>query len=263
MRSQYWSNTKFADKIRNLFGIKKQPTSATAEGWDEYETTAKQTSGIGYNIVESLNTIQTVVYWIPDKFKSASYFISNVKNRSHVLPTNVKFGSWGDLTSRIPDALMLSIIDFVEKECFWMNVAFYSERPQGMSDTVWKYNRQSYIQQKLFPVKVSDAERAKNGIEWLEFQIKSGSRNKRNNKSHPYRKLIAAYWFAKNRYGADLYDESGFTAAYDKTPGVQLFKSNPEKDIAFDKLREIEKEYDAQVILHCTNIVKYHGFLWT
>lgn len=261
MRSQYWSNTKFADNIRNLFGIKKQPTSATTDGWNEYETTAKQTSGIGYSIVESFDIIQSVIYWIPDKIRSLSYYISNVKNRSHVLPTRVKFGSWGDLASRIPDALMLSIIDFVEKECFWMNIAFYSDRPEGMSNNIWNYTQQGYIKRKLFPLKVSDAERAKHGIEWLEFQIKSGSRNKRDNKSHPYRKLIAAYWFAKNRYGVDLYDESGFTAAYEKTPGFGLLKSNPEKDIAFDKLLEIEKEYDAQVILHCTNIVKYHGYL--
>lgn len=263
MRAQYWSNTKFANKIRCLFGIKNQPTSATDFGWHEYETTAKQTSDIGYSIVESLDIIQTAVYWIPDKMRSLSYYISNVINGSHVLPTRVKFGTWGDLTSRIPDALMLSIIDFVEKECFWMNVAFYSERPDDMSDTVWKYVQQSYIQRKLYPVKVSDVERALHGIQWLEFQIKSSSKNKRISKAHPYHKLIAAYWFAKNRYGIDLYNESGFTAAYDKTPGVTLFKSTPEKNIAFDKLKELEKVYNAEVILHCTNIVKYHAYLWT
>lgn len=263
MRTQYWSNTEFANKLRELFGIKKQPISATADGWCEYETIARQTSGIGYSIIESLDKIQAAVHWIPDKFKSASYYISNAKNKSHVLKTNTKFGQWADLVSRIPDALMLSIVDFIEIECFWMNVAFFSECQENMSDTVWRYKNQSYIGRKLFPVKVSSEERAKHGIEYLKFQIDSSCTTKKQRDAHPYRKLIAAYWFAKTRYGVDLYDESGFTAAYNKTPGVGLFKSNPEKDTAFNKLREIEKEYDAQVILHCTNIVKYHSYLWT
>lgn len=263
MRSQYWSNTEFAHWLRARFGISRQPVSATMEGWDEYETTAKQASGIGYSILESLDVIQAVVHWIPDKIKSACYYISNVKNRSHVLKTNAKFGQWSDLASRIPDALMLSVVDFIEVECFWMNVAFFSERQENMSDTVWLYKNQSYIGRKLFPVKVSSEERAGHGIEYLKFQINSSCTTKKQRDAHPYRKLISAYWFAKTRYGVDLYDESGYTAAYEKAPGVGVLKSSPEKDTAFNKLREIEKVYDAAVILHCTNIVKYHSYLWT
>jgi hypothetical protein len=245
------------------FGISKQPIAATAEGWNEYEESSKKASSFGHNLVESFDTMQQIVYWIPDKIKNISYYISNAINGHHVLKTNTKFGSWADLASRIPDSLMLSVIDFIEKECFWMNVAFFEDKQSNMSDGVWKYKNQSYIQRRLFPVKVSSEERAKHGIEYLQFQINSSCKTNKKKLTHPYNKIIAAYWFAKTRYGVDLYDESGFTAAYERD-GKSIFgNKTKEKDAAIDKLNELEKIYEEQVIVHCTNLVKYHSYLWT
>lgn len=262
MRTYYWSNTVFAAKVRKVFGIQTQPTAATFDGWDKYRTTAKAQSLIGYKVVESLDTIQNLVYWIPDKFRSMSYYIGNIKNSSHVLKTNTKIGQWGDLTSKIPDALMLGIIDFIEQECFWMNIAFFDLRQENMSAAVWKYKTQSYMRRKVWPVVVSDHEKAKHGIEYLNFQIKNSETDLGT--EHPYNLLIAAYWFAKTRYGCDLYEESGFTAAYAKV-GIKdnMFGTSAEQTAAHDKLRSLEKVYGEQVILHCTNIVKYHEYLWT
>ena len=211
-----------------------------------------------------MDSIQNAVYCVPDKFKGTSYYLSNVKNSSHVLKTNTKIGYWGDLTSRIPDALLLSIVDFIEQECFWMNIAFSDLRQENISDAVWKYKNQSYIRRKLSPVVVIDADRAKHGIEYLNFQIESSGTT--DNTEHPYSLLIKAYWFAKTRYGCDLYEESGFTAACaaGTVDGVStMFKNSPEKTAAHAELTRLEKEYNEQVILHCTNIVKYHDYLWT
>lgn len=261
-RCYYWSNTVFADKVRKAFGIDPQPKAASFDGWEDYKTKARQTSSFGYKVVESLDTIQSAVCWVPDKFKSISYYLSNAKNLTHVLKTNTKLGQWGDLTSKIPDALMLSIIEFIEQECFWMNIAFFDKQQENMSAAVWKYKTQSYIRRKLFSVKVTDSERAVHGIEYLNFQIESSGIT--NDTEHPYNKLIQAYWFAKTRYGCDLYEESGYTAASaGDSITDNIFGSSPEKTKAYNRLDRLEKVYNKRVVIHCTNIVKYHDYLWT
>lgn len=255
MRVTYWSNSEFAQRVRKLFGIPRQPTSATFEGWDEYRKTSNKISKFGYGLVEFLDVLQDIFMFMPDKIDSVSYYLSNIKNGSHVLRTNTKRGSWSDLTSRVPDALLLSVVDFVEKECFWMNVM----GSVGDSD-VAKFVHQSYIMRKLFPIKIDANTRAENGFEWLDFQINSMEPTKREIERHPYQKIKAAYLFATGRYKTfDAYDEVG----YDLTMSIPFKPMTPEKREMYDKLRVLEAEHEKEITKHCTNIVKYREYLWT
>jgi hypothetical protein len=241
--------------LRELFGIPKQPSSATFEGWDEYTKTSKDVSKFGCWLVEFLDVIQDIFMYVPDKIKSTAYYFSNIKNKSHVLRTNTKRGQWSDLTSRIPDALMLAVIDFVEKECFWMNIMGTT----GDSD-VAKYARQSYITRKLFPIYIDTETRAKHGFEWLDFQINSMEPTKRKIERHPYQKIKAAYLFAVGRYKTfDVYDEVG----YDLLTTEPFSQMTPEKREMCDKMRVLEAEHEKEITKHCANIVKYREYLWT
>lgn len=260
MRSSYWSNSKFADKLRIFFGLPKQPVAASWEEWQELEVKEKKASPLGIAIVKSLDSIQRAVFVVPDAFHSAIYFVGNIKNGSHVLRTRTKLGSWSDLVNRIPDGLMFAIIDYIEKECFWMNCAFTSkEEMHTLEPEVQKYIQQSYLRRKLFGVKVSDEVRAKHAREWIDFQIKEGS----SASLEGFEALWAAYRFAKDRYFTfDAWEESGYNARMHEFEHG-FGKITDEQTVLFRKITELEEAFEKEVEIYCTSIVKYRQFMWT
>lgn len=257
-RVVYWSHTKFADKLRDLFGIPHLPLSATWEKWEEIKKNELKISLVGVKLINMLDVLQKIVYWPTDISKDIIYFISNVYHRSHILRTRVKFGQWGDLTTQIPDALMFAIIDFIEKECFWMNVAFVSDKDkEKLEPEVQRYITQSYIIRKLGGVKVSDSVRAKHAREWIDFQI-SDSPEKN---TEPWEAIWAAYQFAKTRYFIfDPLEESGYNA---ENFEISFGSITSEKRKIYDIINKIEEEFKFNVEKHCVNIVKYRNYLWT
>jgi hypothetical protein len=155
---------------------------------------------------------------------------------------------------------MFAVVDYIEKECFWMNCAFTSkEEMHILEPEVRKYVQQSYIRRKLFGVKVSDEVRAKHAREWIDFQIKEG---------HPesvtaYNAIWAAYRFAKDRYLTfDAYEESGYNARMNEF-AHGLGKISDEQSTLFRKINELEEAFEKEVEIHCTSIVKYRQFMWT
>jgi hypothetical protein len=260
MRISYWSNSKFAAKLREVFGLPKQPTSATWEEWKEIEAEEKKASRLGIAIIHGFDKIQGAIYAVPDALHSVAYFAGNIKNQSNVLRTRTKFGSWADLSNRIPDGLMFAVVDYFEKECFWMNCAFTSkEEMHTLEPEVQKYIQQSYIHRKLFGVKVSDEVRAKHAREWIDFQIKEGNPESASG----YEALWAAYKFAKGRYLTyDAWEESGYNARMDEIHRG-IGNVSEEQTALFRKITELEEAFEKEVEIHCTSIVKYRQFMWT
>lgn len=248
----YWSLSKFADAIRKAFGISPMPRYASSEGWDTYNNTAKAQSSFGVKLIDSLDTIQEVVNYIPDKIHGVFYFIKNIKNSSNCLRTNIKIGQWSDLCNRIPEALLISVIDFVEKECFWMNIVWASDKDEQStwSSEVIKYKHMSYFS-RIFFGKVSTEDRAKHGLEYLKFQLDNST------DKEPVASIIAAYKFAKV-YFTEY--EKTIAALYDEVK--EPFLCNNNKDV-YCTISAYEKATSDLITLHCTNIVKYREYLWT
>jgi len=250
MRVSYWSNSKFAKALRKVFGLPPQLECGTIEQWNEIEIEEKRISLIGIRVIESLNTVQKIVYWIPDTFSKAVYWVSNWKNSSHVLKTSVKVGNWGDLTSKIPDALMYAIIEFIETECFSMG--------SWDQEDVKAYNDQSYIRRRLFPVKIASSLREKYGREYIKFQIDNGA------DAEAYGEILAAYSFDKNRYFRfDPYEESGWNEIISIQGEGSFMRFTDEQKACYKIIDELEMEFHRQTTEHCTNLVKHRGFLWT
>ena len=256
MRIIYWSDTKFANSIRKLFGIPVQPTSATFGGWENYRNESKTISKFGYSLVEFLDTIQDIVMFIPDKLRGATYFISNIKNKTNVLKTNAPLGTWSDLCQKIPDALMLSVIDFIEVEAFHNMVCYGSDTKDPV---IIDYNSQSYIKRELFPMKIDSLTRGNYGLAWLDFQIASFAKNKRDIDRHPYQKIKAAYLFARHEY---FQFDAWELVNYD-FDSSKPFEITEEKSKAYEEIQKLETEFSEKVTKHCTNIVKYRDHLWT
>ena len=252
MRTSYWSNSKFAALLRKISGIPVQPFAATMEEWDEYEKCSVKSAPIVSRIINFLDIVQNALHWIPDTYNSAIYKTSNVLSGAHLMKTTTILGDWSDLVKKIPDALFLSIIDFVEKECFWMDVMCSHEEYNDPKLT--KYVNQSYLMRKLGKIKISDSERSKYGLKYLEFQIE----NSTTERAIGYNSIIEAYWFAKKTYFKfDAYEESGFECA-------SAFNLSREECLFYyDKIGKLEKEFENNVTLHCSNIVKFRKLLWT
>lgn len=255
MRARYWSNSKVADSLRKVFSLPKNLLMGTREEWDGFHELEQKTSPFGMKVIDSLDTIQKVVYFIPDMYTSIVYYAGNVLDSTHVLKTNAKRGSWSDLVSKIPEALLLSIVDFVEVECFHMYVTWNSESATSFPPDVQAYRNQSYLRRKLFSKKVTEAHAGEYGLKYIAYQMADTSEEAKT----VYQSIIDAYKFAKGRFKTfDPYEESG----YNLLPAVGFMKTTDEHIKCFETVRKLEEAHTAEVIRHCVNIVKYHEYLW-
>jgi hypothetical protein len=256
----HWSNSALAVYIRKLFRIAPQPTSATHEEWIEYRKTSKKSSPVGVLLIETLDKIQNLIYYAPEKIESIFYYIFNVSRSSHVLRTKTKFGHYSDLVEQIPAALMLSIIDFVEIECFDACTRYDSDI---IDPIIVDYNKQSTFKRRFFPMGVSPEVRAQYAYKWLDYQTNFQKELSENiDEVFPYEEIKKVYEFAKTRYVTfDPYKEAGIG------DGFEFMPRDPEKKKAqheaFNKVTELENEFNKELLLNMERVVKYREYLWT
>jgi len=244
----YWSLSKFADSLRKVFGLPEMLSMGTSEEWEAFHKLEKETSRIGLAVIESLDVIQNIVYWIPRKITDGIYWISNVKDSTHVLRTTAKLGGWSDLTQKIPDGLMYGVIDFIEKECFWMEVM----------GSDYYYSKQSYIRWKLFSMEVSSVDRMYFGLKWLDFQIENSDEDSKV----AYQEIIDAYSFAKYRYFTfDAYEESGYMKLFGDSVSIWEDTTEDRRKL-YDKINQLEADFYSETTKHCSNLVKNRNLMW-
>lgn len=125
MRSNYWSNSKFANWIRGTL----KPGAETAEGWDKWNKVAQAKYPIRYWIAEEgLDKLQTFIFAPIDGLYNVKYYINNRwVTRTHSLtahPRDIKPGQWYDVGNRFLPCLFNELVDFVEIEQAWMHIAW-------------------------------------------------------------------------------------------------------------------------------------------
>lgn len=127
-RTHYWSCSKFADWIRGM----PKGEAKTSKGWNEWRKLAEETHPFRYWLAEEvLDHAQKVVYYIPDTLHSIKYYINNRwVTRTHSLtahPSDIKPGHWCDVGNRFLPCLFNELVDFVEIEEAWSNIAWDEE----------------------------------------------------------------------------------------------------------------------------------------
>lgn len=258
MRINYWSLSKFAGLLRKLFGLPEMIPFGTSEQWNEFNKLEQSISPFGIKVIDSLDTIQNIVYAPIDLYTNITYFCANVKNKSHILRTRTKFGRYSDITAKIPDALMFAIIDFVRSDCFNACVRSVDEI---LEPEIVEYQNQSYFMRKLFPVKISDRLKEIRGIEYIQFQIDQCDIDSEPVKA--YKEILEAYKFASERYFTfDPYIETDYYSLV-KTDDSCFGVISEEQRDCFKKIHELEEIFEKEVEIHCCNIVKYRKYLWT
>lgn len=131
MRSNYWSCSKFADWLRNT----PKPKAATSQGWQDWKRQSRSQHPIRWWLAEeALDRVQSLVMYIPDKLYAVKYYFNNRwitgTHRLTAHPRDIRPGSWCDLGNRFLPCLFNELVDFVEVEQAWYNIAWDDQARQ-------------------------------------------------------------------------------------------------------------------------------------
>jgi len=275
-RSQYWSCTPFADWIR---GIKKDGAK-TGRGWREWEAEAKTKHPIRYWIAEeALDAVQNFIYWPADKLYDIKYYINNRWiSRTHSLtahPRDIKPGQWRDVGNRFLPCLFNELVDFVEIELAWWQIA-WSDRNERK-----KYNAPFWAT-GWFRWRVWRCPQAGlDNLDWAmtltnEEWLEEGEKHK----AEPTHQAVAAreikelytWWTEVYPKRPDPHDAGGWTAYCNmkREQGdhmLDLEDRTPEEaemsNFALCKTHAIEQTYDAEDEAMMIRLIKVRGSLWT
>lgn len=137
-RTHYWSCSKFANWIRGT----PKPSAQTGKGWNDWHKIAKKSHPVRYWIAEeALDTVQNALWWPVDKLYDVKYYINNRwVTATHALtahPKDIPRGGWCDVGNRFLPCLFNELVEFVEVETAWSNVAWSKEARE-------KYNAPFY-----------------------------------------------------------------------------------------------------------------------
>ena len=276
-KTHYWSCSKFADWIR---GTRKLEWG-TSDEWTDWKKEAQ-----GYNPIrfwlaeEGLDYISNVVYFIPDKLYDIKYYINNRwVTRTHCLsasPKDIKPGSWRDVGDRFLPCLFNELVDFVEVELAWWNIA-WDDEARKQFQAPW-YAR-GWFRWRTW----RSAECGLANLEWQrklvfdeDWMDKNDPRfGKPTPQAEKAQEIIDLYhWWTVNRPARpDPYEASGWTEycrLCDEQPGGifgSLTQESPELRKMSKKAHKIlnkmeadfEKEDEAMMI----RLIKVRHGLWT
>jgi len=127
-QNNYWSCSRFADWLRGTAKLK----AGTSDEWDNWRLAAQTQYRFRYWLAEEvLNAVQDFVTWPVRSLYNIKYYINNRwVSRTHSLtahPSDIKPGQWQDVGDRILPCMFNELVDFVEIETAWMNVAWSKE----------------------------------------------------------------------------------------------------------------------------------------
>lgn len=137
MRHNYWSNSKFADKVR---GIDK-PISLPMGQWSVWEEDCKKEKPIRFWLSDTaLDALQNFLYWPHDQYSKVCRYLRNrFISKTHTLQTRLKKGQWHEFEERLLCGCFEALVDFVEVE-IGMGYKPYRSRQRGLEHLEWESN---------------------------------------------------------------------------------------------------------------------------
>lgn len=125
MRNHYWTVGPVADWIRGT----PSPQAETGQGWSAWTKAAKAAHPVRYWLAEDgLDYLQRIFYYIPDRLHDIKYYINNRwVTHTHALrahPRDIVPGTWMDVGDRFLPCLFNELVDYVEVELAWWQIAF-------------------------------------------------------------------------------------------------------------------------------------------
>ncbi len=275
--SRYWSCSPFADWLRGT----KKLSAGTSEEWDDWTTTAQMKHNFRYWLAEEgLGHLQDFVTWPIRKIYDVKYYVNNrFVTRTHCLTAHsrdIKPGQWQDVGNRFLPCLFNELVDFVEIETAWMQIAWNSEERH-------KYNPPFYAS-GWFRWRTWRCPQA--GLDNLKWQSEL-IHNEEYCKDQPYymkptpqavkaKEILDLYtwWTETYRNRPDPYEASGWSAACDAQRAANGGKFNwsgrnkdpvlkKQMDRAHKLLQKIEVQYEKEDEAMMIRLIKVRHGLWT
>ena len=276
--THYWSCSPFADWIRGT----KKLSVGTGEEWDDWNTAAQMKHNFRYWLAEeALGHIQDFVTWPVRTLYDIKYYINNRwVSRTHSLTAHsrdIKPGQWQDVGNRFLPCLFNELVDFVEIETAWSQIAW------GNKEARAKYNPPFYAT-GWFRWRVWRSPQAGldhldwamtlTNVEWLAEDKKSEAKPTSQAISAKEIKELYTWWTTVYRNRPDPHDASGWSEHCDamrvKYPGSffsSLNDKNSEDKKASDKaiklLQKIESAYEKEDTEMMIRVIKIRDSLWT
>ena len=277
-RSNYWSCSKFADRLRgNAKGGAK-----TSSEWTLWHKESQQAHPIRYWIAEEvLDRVQDTLMWPMDKLYDLKYYVNNRwVSSTHALTAHrrdIPRGEWRDLGNRFLPCLFNELVNFVEVELAWKHVACdqsvrekYRVPWYGMGWFRWRTWRCAqagidYLNWEINLVKDRSWGLSPDDVEYGEP----------TDQARAALEILSLYnWWTQvyvNRQ--DPHDESGWSEACafgrkDSDDFLSMLdNTDPEyvsmRDRAHERLREIEAQREQEDTDMLIRLIKIRERLWT
>ena len=125
MRNHYWTTGPFADWLRGT----KSPLALTHSEWKQWRKAAQAAHPVRWWLAEEgLDYLQRIFYYIPDQLHDIKYYINNRwVTHTHALrahPRDIVPGTWMDVGNRFLPCLFNELVDYVEVELAWWQIAW-------------------------------------------------------------------------------------------------------------------------------------------
>lgn len=284
-RVHYWSCTKFADWLRGT----AKPGAQTGDGWRNWHRTAKASHRFRYWLAEEgLDAIQNTIWWPVDKIYDVKYYINNRwVTKTHALtahPSNIKPGEWRDVGNRFLPCLMNELVDFVEIETAWSNVAWSKEAREKYNPPFYAWG---WFRWRTWRCPEAGIEHLKWAMtltneEWLEddkkheaeptgqalaakeiFELYTWWKEVYPNRRDPHDLSGWTDWC--NRRREQLQEEDGEDYRWSSLLGSdnESEEERAETHRILDLCREIEKQQDDEDTEMMVRLIKVRNHLWT
>jgi hypothetical protein len=272
---EYWSNSKLADWIRGS----NKPYALEMDKWGFWEQASQKSHPIRHWLAEEgLDRLQKIIFFIPEKLYAIKYYINNRWiTRTHCLSAHsrdIKPGAWRDVGDRFLPCLFNELVDFVEIELAWWQIAWAEEEER-------KKYKPPFWASGWFRWRTWRCKRA--GLDNLAWQMNL-KHDEDYCKDEPYymqptpqaikaKEIYELYfwWTIVRPTRPDAYEASGYTAVCEKIRernGGKFSFTIPddlkeENDQAHKMLTQIEEAYETQDEEMLISLIKIRNCLWT
>lgn len=204
--------------------------------------------------------MEGIVFWPVERAADARYYIKNrFVDKTHVLKTGTKPGSWRDLDHQLLHANMQALVVYVESELAWMQYVCDTsdfKKKYGTKPRWWR------------PFRCAPA-----GLDYLAWEMtldQPGAEDSSPRQAQLAREKLAIYhwWKAERPARSDPMKSSGISTLYDAADvaGKEFLDTTwhpPEWEAANNIREEIEARYDAEDEEMLIRLIKIRKGLWT
>ena len=265
--SNYWSSSKFADWLRGT----PSPNALSSPDWQRWRQSAEAAHPVRYWLAEEgLDHAQDFLTWPVKQIYDIKYYINNRwVTRTHQLTAHrrdIAPGTWHDVGYRFLPCLFNELVDYVEVELAWWNIAWDKEARI-------KYQAPWYAS-GWFRWRTWRSPEC--GLDNLRWQMELTHEDADGNTSAPQadkaREILALYdWWTEQRpKRVDPMKASGWTAYCNRRRSIteDWFSDAGKEDTEdttdmLDMMNKLEEQYEQEDEDMMIRLIKIRQALWT